>query len=87
MLKHSFDVMIFDCTVGDSNDWRLFEHNTIPMLRTIIEEVKNKNLVADGGKLIASHLARTLHASHEETVDILKKLDMITAFDGMTVQF
>lgn len=87
MLEYKFDVMVFDCTVGDSDDWRLFEHNTIPMLRTMLKEVREKEMIKEGGKAIASHLARTLHVSHEETAKILEKLDMLTAFDGMKIEF
>ena len=83
MLKHAFDLMVFDCTVGDSDDWRLFEHNTIPMLRKMVAEVKAKGMIKDGGQLVASHLARTLHGTHEETAAILKELGMITAYDGL----
>lgn len=85
MKKHKFDIMVFDCTVGDFADWRLFEHNTIPMLRHMMKEVNEKSLVAEGGVLIASHLARTLHVSHEETAAILKELGMVTAYDGMKI--
>ena len=87
MKKHQFDVMVFDATVGDMDDWRIFEHNTIPMLRFMIKEIKAKNMLKDGGCLIASHLARTLHLSHEATADILNELDMQTAFDGMKTEF
>ncbi len=86
MLEYKFDIMVFDCTVGDSDDWRLFEHNTIPMLRTMMKEIREKGLIKDGGMAIASHLARTLHVSHEETVKILEKLDMKTAYDGMVAR-
>ncbi len=87
MKKHTFDLMVFDCTVGDSSDWRLFEHNTIPMLRMIIEAVRSEKLSAENGILAASHLARTLHTSHEETEKILSKIGLITAFDGMKLEF
>ena len=87
MKEYKYDLMIFDCTVGDKDDWRLYEHNTIPMLRMMIREIKEKELLKENGKLIASHIARTLHGTHEETADILKEIDMITAYDGMTVQF
>lgn len=87
MLKHKFDLMIFDCTVGDSDDWRLFEHNTIPMLRKMISEIQDKNLLQNGGKMIASHMARTLHNSHEDTSKCLKELNMLAAYDGMEVHF
>lgn len=86
MKKHKFDVAILDCTVGDFDDWRLFEHNTVPMLRKITAEMSRLGLMAENGRLIASHLARTLHPSHEECVEIFNGLDMITAFDGMTVE-
>lgn len=87
MKQHQFSLMVFDCTVGDSDDWRLFEHNTIPMLRKMTKEIRAQKMLQKDGKLIASHLARTLHGSHDETVAILQKLHMITAFDGMTIHF
>ncbi len=83
MLCHTYDLMIFDCTVGDSDDWRLFEHNTIPMLRKMTAEIKEKNLLREGGKLVASHMARTLHGSHEDTARVLKEMDMMAAYDGL----
>lgn len=83
MKRHRFDIMVLDCTVGDFDDWRIFEHNTIPMLRMMVGEIRRNGLLADGGKLVASHLAQTLHPSHEETSEILSALDMITASDGM----
>lgn len=87
MLEYKFDAMVLDCTVGDMDDWRLFEHNTIPMLRTMMKAVREKELMNDNGMVIASHLARTLHVSHEETEKILAEMDMITAYDGMTAEF
>ena len=85
MLLHTYDLMVFDCTVGDSDDWRLFEHNTIPMLRKMIAEIKEKNLLRENGKLVASHMARTLHISHEDTANILAQMDMIAAYDGLQI--
>lgn len=87
MKKYKFDLMIFDCTVGDSDDWRIFEHNTIPMLRMMVREIKAREMVSDGGVMIASHLARTLHKPHEETAEILKQLGLDTALDGMKINF
>ena len=86
MLKHQFDLMVFDCTVGDSDDWRLFEHNTIPMLRKMVAEIKEKGMLCDGGQLVASHMARTLHVSHDDTAHILEQMDMIAAHDGMEIE-
>lgn len=85
MLKHKYDAMIFDCTVGDSDDWRLFEHNTIPMLRKMVAEIREKTLLKENGKLIATHMARTLHKSHEDTAAVLQEINMLAAYDGMKV--
>lgn len=83
--KHRFDLMVFDCTVGDFDDWRLFEHNTIPMLRKITDEIHRLGMIKSEGKLVASHLARTLHLDHEATAEILQELSMLTAYDGMSL--
>lgn len=87
MKKHVFDIMVLDCTAGDGHDWRIFEHNTIPMLRTMVKEISDRNMLAANGKLIASHLAKTLHKSHEETSEILARINMITAYDGLSIAF
>lgn len=83
MKNHQFDAMIFDCTVGDGDDWRLFEHNTIPMLRKMTKEILERKMLKESGVFVASHLARTLHTSHEETEKLLKKSNILTAFDSM----
>ena len=87
MKQHRFDVMVFDCTVGDRDDWRIFEHNNIPMLREQMKEITAQNLLAESGIAVASHFARTLHKSHEETADILKEFKMTAAYDGMRLEF
>lgn len=87
MKQYKFDVMVLDCTVGDMEDWRIFEHNTIPMLRMMIKEIQNVNMLNENGKVIASHMARTLHSSHVETAGILKELGLETAYDGMITDF
>lgn len=87
MKKHKFKLMVFDCTVGDRADWRLFEHNTIPMLRMMIEGINSADMLDDNALLVATHLAMTLHNSHKETEKILKQINMLTAYDGMKVIF
>lgn len=87
MKKHKFDVMVFDCTVGDFHDWRIFEHNTIPMLREMTKEISAQNMLKEKGSLIASHFARTLHISHSDTKEILDKINVMTAYDGFKAEF
>ena len=43
-------------------------------------------MIRDGGKLVASHMARTLHVSHADTARILAQMDMIAAYDGMEIE-
>lgn len=87
MQKHRFDVMVLDCAVGDMHDWRIFEHNTIPMLRMMTREIRERNMLTDDGRIFVSHMAKTLHKSHEDTQSILKEIDVIAAYDGMKVVF
>ncbi len=87
MKKHKFDVMVLDCTVGDFHDWRLFEHNTIQMLRAMVKEIKDVGMIKQDGKIIASHLAKTLHTSFDETKEILQEMGVILAYDNMKVLF
>ena len=87
MKKHKFDVMVLDCTVGDNNDWRLCEHNTIPMLRMLVEAIHMENMIAENGVIVASHIAIPLHRPHTETKELLKNSGMHTAYDGMKIVF
>ena len=84
MRQRKYDCMILDATVGDySGDFRLGEHNSIPMIRLMEASFRTENVIAQDGKLVLSHLARTLHKPHEETAALLGKEGYIVAFDGM----
>lgn len=87
MLRHKFQVMVLDCTVGDQDDWRMFEHNTVPMLRKMVPEIRTRKMVDADGMIVGSHFARTLHGSHAETEKTLRGLSMLTAFDGLKLEF
>lgn len=87
MKRRKFDVMVLDCTVGEREDWRLFEHNTIPMLRMMVREIDAQKLLARGGQIVASHFARTLHAPPDETEQILQSFRVRMAYDGLRLRF
>ena len=87
MQRHKFDLMVLDCTVGDRDDWRIFEHNTIPMLRMLVREIQSQKMLAPGGRIVASHFSRKLHAPHEETARILNAFGVTAAYDGMKLTF
>lgn len=81
------DAAIFDGTVGDdfANDWRIFEHNTLPMVRTMKRSLIGAGLLKENAPVIVTHLARTLHPDHETLVRREKEFgnELIFAFDGM----
>ncbi len=81
------DAAIFDGTVGDQlpNDWRIFEHNTLPMVRNMKKAMIGANLLKENAPVIVTHLARTLHPDQKTLVENEKKLgnELIIAYDGM----
>lgn len=84
MKDMNYDAMILDATVGDYNgDYRMAEHNSIPMIRMMVESFKTFGIINENTKIILSHMARTLHNVHEDTVSRVKNDGYIVAFDGM----
>ena len=83
--NHKLDLMIFDCTIGDiAGDYRIFEHNNIPMVYQMKETFRNRKCC---DRFMVSHMARTLHpVSHAEAAAILKKYDIETAYDNMILE-
>ena len=83
--KHKLDLMILDCTIGDiAGDYRIFEHNNIPMVVQMKETFRNKRCC---NRFMVSHMARTLHPiTHKETADVLAQYDIETAYDNMILE-
>lgn len=80
------DAVVFDATVGDyEGDYRMAEHNSIPMIRLMIPSLKAKEIITDSTEIYLSHIAPRLHKSHAETVDIVKNDGFKVAFDGMGI--
>ena len=78
------DLLVLDCTCGDyEGDYRIGEHNTIPMIRLMIPSLKRWGTVAENTQVYVTHLAPSLHKSHEETVEILQKDGIGVAYDGL----
>lgn len=84
--KH-LDVAVLDCTVGDYiGDYRLAEHNSIPMIRLMLPSLKCIGAIDKNTKIYLSHIAPSLHKSHNETVEIAKELGAYVAYDGLTIR-
>lgn len=81
------DFLVLDCTCGDyEGDYRIGEHNSIPMIRLMLPSLKKWGTIAENTQVYVSHLAPSLHKTHEETVQILQKDNICVAYDGLSVQ-
>ena len=87
MRKQEFDLMVLDCTVGDYvGDFRLGEHNSIPMIRLMLPSFKTTKITKENTAIYLSHIAPSLHAPHAETEKIARDMGCILAYDGLTVE-
>lgn len=97
--QFSLDGAIFDATLGEGNpgDFRIFEHNSIEMLRIMIRTLRQPmcaHEVADGhfppvlkagAPVYLTHMARTLHPFREVLERTLAG-EFIPAYDGMQAE-
>ena len=80
--KNGIDLAVFDATVGDIfGDHRVFEHNNLNM----VVEMK-ATLEKHIRRCFISHMARTLHTSHNELVERMKPHNIEVAFDGCEIE-
>lgn len=86
MKNKNYNTIILDATVGDyAGDYRIGEHNSIPMIRLMTESMKTLNIINDDTKVVLSHIACCLHKSYSETCDIVKPDGYIVAYDGLKI--
>ena len=82
------DGAIFDTTCGEMpGEFRIGTHTTIPMLRLLADAFRENGVIAESGKLIASHIGPHIHAvPAEETERILDEFGVIMASDGFEIE-
>ncbi len=82
------NAFVTELTCGDlaPDDWRLFEHNTIDMLELMMRMFKKYNRFADDVKFYTSHMAVTLHKSHEDIEARLAPMGVTPAYDGLEIE-
>ncbi len=62
--RRPYDRMILDGTLGEVHgDIRIFEHNSLPMIRLMRESIQAWGCLAEGGELWLTHLSRDAHES------------------------
>ena len=79
--------MAIDATIGDGHagDYRIFEHNSLPMIRIMTETMKKTGLLALEAKVFLTHMARTLHGTQKE-VEAGVSEPFVVCFDGMETE-
>lgn len=86
--KNVLDAAVFDATIGDGfdGDWRIFEHNSIDMVRLMVRTLQKQNRLAEGAPVFLTHMARTLHGSQREIEARLEK-PFVACYDGFAAEF
>ena len=86
--KQSLDAAVFDATIGDGHDgdWRIFEHNSIDMVRLIIRSMYEMGRLKKNAPVYLTHLARTLHAP-QPILEKQTETPMVVCRDGLEAEF
>ena len=80
--KEGIDLAVLDATVGDiEGDYRIFEHNSLSMVREI-----KASLCKYVKRWMISHMARTLHTSHDVLSREMHKYGIEVAYDGLKTE-
>ena len=83
-----FTAMILDATVGDlPGNFRIGEHNTIPMLRLLLAAMRENGALSPKATLSANHIGIPPYdRENEGDFGLLGELGMIVANDGMEIE-
>lgn len=80
------DLVVFDATCGDyEGDYRMAEHNSIPMIRLMLPSLKTWGAIGDHTQMYLTHLAPSLHKPHAETVELVKADGLNVSYDGLRI--
>jgi hypothetical protein len=81
------DALVWDATIGDAvGDWRIFEHNSVDMIRVMLQTLRVEGVVDAHTRILLTHVARTLCAPHAQMAARLAPEGLVPAHDGMLVE-
>jgi phosphoribosyl 1,2-cyclic phosphate phosphodiesterase len=81
------DGLIIDCTLGEvTGDWRVFEHNSLDMVRQIVTVMRTNRVLVPGARVVLTHLARETHLPHLELVRLVAPEGLTVACDGLALE-
>ena len=77
------DMVIWDATMSEAGNWRIFEHNDVTMINTMVQVLKTDGVISDNTQIILTHMARTLWPEFQEDCQaIADEYGFAAAFDG-----
>ena len=86
--KGPFDRLILDGTLGEGiGDWRIFEHNNLPMIRLMCATMRHKKVIKPTGQVWLTHLSRDAHESPVTLPATLEQEDLHVAYDNLEDSF
>ena len=78
------DGLIWDATNGETEgDWRIFEHNSVDMIRLMLQTLRREEMATAATRVLLTHMARTLCAPHSEMLQRLAPEGIEVASDGL----
>ena len=84
--KTHLDAIVWDATMSQAGDWRIFEHSDPVMFRAMREALYNSGNIDDQVKIWFDHRARTLWPSDPaEQEAIAERENVMLAHEGETV--
>jgi phosphoribosyl 1,2-cyclic phosphate phosphodiesterase len=79
-----FNALIIDCTLGKvTDDWRVFEHNSLAMVKQIVTIMRHNGLLTPAAQVILTHLARETHLPHLKLTHQVANDGLTVAYDGL----
>ncbi len=83
-----YDRMILDGTLGEAHgDGRIFEHNSLPMIRLMCETFRESGCLTPTGQIWLTHLSRDSHESPREMARHLAQENLYVAEDNLEDKF
>ena len=85
--KRVLDSIVFDAIIGDGHDgdFRIFEHNSIDMVRLMLKTLLKTGRLREGAPVYLTHMARTLHAP-QAVLEQQTEKPFVVCRDGMTAE-
>ena len=85
--KTHLDAIVWDATMSEAGDWRIFDHSDPVMFKAIRQALYNSKNIDDSVKVWFDHRARTLWpADPAEQEAIARRENVMLAHEGETVE-